>query len=96
MYFLATQQVDEARHAVFFNRFMHEVCGIDGAGIGGRLEAIQPELSWGFRQLFGRLERVPDELRADPSRPNLAAAITLYHVVVEATLAQPGQHFISG
>ncbi len=24
-YFLATQQVDEARHAVFFNRFMHEV-----------------------------------------------------------------------
>src|SRR5688572_20915076 len=24
-YFLATQQVDEARHAVFFGRFMHEV-----------------------------------------------------------------------
>ena len=24
-YFLATQQVDEARHAVFFKRFMHEV-----------------------------------------------------------------------
>ena len=24
-YFLATQQVDEARHAVFFARFMHEV-----------------------------------------------------------------------
>src|SRR5207244_10852322 len=31
-YFLATQQVDEARHAVFFKRFMHEVCGIgDGS-----------------------------------------------------------------
>src|SRR5215218_7254265 len=29
-YFLATQQVDEARHAVFFSRFMHEVCGVDG------------------------------------------------------------------
>ena len=26
-YFLATQQVDEARHAVFFKRFMHEVVG---------------------------------------------------------------------
>ena len=26
-YFLATQQVDEARHAIFFNRFMHEVVG---------------------------------------------------------------------
>ena len=26
-YFLATQQVDEARHAVFFKRFMEEVVG---------------------------------------------------------------------
>ena len=26
-YFLATQQADEARHAVFFKRFMHEVVG---------------------------------------------------------------------
>ena len=26
-YFLATQQVDEARHAVLFKRFMHEVVG---------------------------------------------------------------------
>jgi ribonucleotide reductase beta subunit family protein with ferritin-like domain len=25
-YFLTTQQVDEARHAVFFNRFMHHSC----------------------------------------------------------------------
>ena len=24
-YFLTTQQVDEARHAIFFKRFMHEV-----------------------------------------------------------------------
>src|ERR687888_2242200 len=39
-YFLATQQVDEARHAVFFTRFMREVCGIGGESIGGRLEAI--------------------------------------------------------
>src|SRR6202789_2130360 len=31
-YFLTTQQVDEARHAVFFKRFMQEVCGIgDGS-----------------------------------------------------------------
>jgi ribonucleotide reductase beta subunit family protein with ferritin-like domain len=26
-YFLTTQQVDEARHSVFFKRFMHEVVG---------------------------------------------------------------------
>ena len=35
-YFLATQQVDEARHAVFFKRFMHEVGGIgDGTSARG-------------------------------------------------------------
>ena len=35
-----------------------------------------------------------DELRRDRSRPKLAQAITLYHLVIEASLAQPGQHFI--
>src|ERR671937_1872084 len=35
-YFLTTQQVDEARHAVFFSRFMHEVCGIGGDSVGDR------------------------------------------------------------
>jgi hypothetical protein len=35
-----------------------------------------------------------DELRADRSPAKLAAAVTLYHVVIEAALAQPGQHFI--
>ena len=94
-YFLATQQVDEARHAVFFNRFMHEVCDLGDGTIGGGLEAIRPQLTWGFRQVFDRLDRMADELREDPSLPRLAAAITLYHVVIEATLAQPGQHFIT-
>ncbi len=37
-----------------------------------------------------------DELRADRSPAKLAAAVTLYHVVIEAALAQPGQHFICG
>ena len=35
------------------------------------------------------------ELRREPTTRDLAAAITLYHVVIEATLAQPGQHFIT-
>jgi hypothetical protein len=41
------------------------------------------------------LHRVVDELRRDRSRTKLAQAVTMYHFVVEATLAQPGQHFIS-
>ena len=94
-YFLATQQVDEARHAVFFSRFMHEVAGIGGADIGSRLAAIEPRLTWGFKRVFGRLETMCEELRRKPTLPTLAAAVTLYHVVIEATLAQPGQHFIT-
>ena len=35
-----------------------------------------------------------EELRRDRSLPKFAQAITLYHLIVEATLAQPGQHFI--
>ena len=93
-YFLATQQVDEARHAVFFKRFMHEVCGIGDGTVGSGLEAIKPQLTPGFRKIFERLDRMADELRADRSPAKLAAAVTLYHIVVEATLAQPGQHFI--
>jgi putative sterol carrier protein len=93
-YFLATQQVDEARHAVFFKRFMQEVCGIGDGSMSSGLQAIKPQLTVGFRRIFDRLDRMADELRADRSRPNLAAAVALYHIVIEAALAQPGQHFI--
>src|SRR4051794_5177668 len=92
-YFLTTQQVDEARHAVFFSRFMQEVAE-RGTSLESALEATKPILTWGFKKTFNRLDRMADELRADRSRPQLAKAITLYHIVIEATLATPGQHFI--
>jgi ribonucleotide reductase beta subunit family protein with ferritin-like domain len=92
-YFLATQQVDEARHAVLFSRFMREVVGT-GSDTASSLAATRAELSWGFRKTFARLDRMADELRRDRSRPKLAQAITLYHLIVEAALAQPGQHLI--
>jgi hypothetical protein len=95
-YFLATQQVDEARHAVFFKRFMQEVCGIGSGSMASGLESIKPQLTSGFRKIFDRLDVMADELRADRSPAKLAAAVTLYHVVIEASLAQPGQHFICG
>jgi putative sterol carrier protein len=95
-YFLTTQQVDEARHAVFFKRFMQEVCGIGSGSMASGLESIKPSLTPGFRKIFDRLDRMADELRADRSPAKLAAAVTLYHVVIEAALAQPGQHFIYG
>jgi hypothetical protein len=92
-YFLATQQVDEARHAVLFSRFMREVAET-GPDTASSLAATQPQLTWGFRKVFDRLDRMADELRRDRSKPKLAQAVTLYHFIIEASLAQPGQHFI--
>ncbi|HEV2998886.1 MAG TPA: ribonucleotide-diphosphate reductase subunit beta [Solirubrobacteraceae bacterium] len=93
-YFITTQQVDEARHAVFFKRFMQEVCGIGNGSMASGLGAIAPQLTVGFRKVFDRLDKMAEELRVDRSAPKLAAAVTLYHVVIEATMAQPGQHMI--
>ena len=93
-YFLSTQQVDEARHAVFFKRFMHEVAGLGDGTMAGGLQAIRPQLTWGFVKTFDMLDRVVEELRRDRSRTKLAQAVTMYHFIVEASLAQPGQHYI--
>ena len=92
-YFLATQQVDEARHSIFFARFFRDVIGVEGSYADG-LAATLPQLNWGYRRVFDRLDQMADELRADRSLPKFAQALALYHMVVEATLAQPGQHFI--
>jgi putative sterol carrier protein len=93
-YFLATQQVDEARHSIFFKRFMEEVAGLGDGTTRGALEATRPQLTWGFRETFAMLDRVTGALRKDRSKLALAKAVFMYHFLVEATLAQPGQHFI--
>jgi hypothetical protein len=95
-YFLATQQVDEARHAIFFSRFFKEVIGVAGDSYAARLKAADEDLTYGIKRVFGTLDRVTGELRrGDHSKPKLAQAIALYHFVVEGTLAQTGQHFIA-
>lgn len=92
--FLTTQIVDEARHHVFFSRFLREVAG-SGHDITSTLAAAQPHLTTGFRQVFGELDRVADRLRRTPRNLGLyAQSIVLYHIIVEGTLAHPGQHFI--
>jgi len=93
-YFLATQQVDEVRHSVFFHRFFKEVIGVGGDSIQQTLASTLPQLNWGYRGVFDRLDLMAEELRKDRSLPKYAQAITLYHLIVEGSLAQPGQHFI--
>jgi hypothetical protein len=92
-HFLATQQADEARHAVFFSRWLNEVAG-QGDDVTSTLQTTDPHLTWGFRHIFGHLQRVSSELARAPSVPKLAEGIALYHVLIEGTLAQPGQRFI--
>src|SRR5438094_409934 len=52
-----------------------------------------------YQDLYARWEKgnwraTELDFTQDRSLPNFAAAITMYHLLVEATLAQPGQHFI--
>jgi len=92
-HFLATQQADEARHSVFFSRFLSEVAG-QGDDVSSALQATDPHLTWGFRHLFGHLQKLSGELARDPSVPKLAEGVALYHVLIEGALAQSGQRFI--
>ena len=92
--FLTTQIVDEARHHVFFDRFMREVAGV-GSDTRSTLQAVEGQLTWGFKQVFDELDRVTDALRKKPKdRELLAQTVALYHLVVEGLLATAGQHFI--
>jgi hypothetical protein len=70
------------------------VIGVGGETIEQTLSATMPQLNWGYRGIFDRLDRMAEELRRDRSLPKYAQAITLYHLIVEGSLAQPGQHFI--
>ncbi len=92
--FLATQIVDEARHRMFLDRWLREVAG-QGEDPVSTLSAVEDHLTWGFCQVFGELERVADALRKKPrDRPLLTQAVALCHVIIEAVLAIPGEHFI--
>ncbi len=70
-YFLTTQQVDEARHAVFFKRFMQEVCGIgDGSmesGLQGDQAAADARLSQDLRPLGHHGRRAAQPTARRPS-----------------------------
>lgn len=93
--FLATQIADEARHHVFFDRFMREVMGIGQDDLASTLAATHPNLSWGYTQIFTELDRMADRLRRHPrDLPLLAQGFAIYHLTVEAMLAHTGQHYL--
>jgi ribonucleoside-diphosphate reductase beta chain len=85
--FLATQQVDEARHMQFYARFQDEVVAAPDA-IAAHVARARGQLSDGFRQLFDvALVDFHQQLVSAPA--DLAAKVrfvTLYHLILEATL----------
>jgi len=85
--FLATQQVDEARHMQFYARFQDEVVS-EPAEIAAHVQRARAQISPAFRTIFDeRLVAAHDRLLADPG--DLAAKVafvTIYHLVLESTL----------
>ena len=93
--FLATQLADEARHTVFFDRFFAEVVGASG-DLRERLDWCRPRVSPGFEKVFYEmLPAVAKEVRDNPRDPVVfARGIAMYHILLEGTLAVPGQKYI--
>ena len=94
--FLATQQVDEARHAQHFNRFYRQVVGYDGT-FEDRLRQAREHLNEAFLVLFDRhLVDACRRLLDDPADGDAKVDfVTTYHMVIEGTLALTGQEFIT-
>jgi ribonucleoside-diphosphate reductase beta chain len=90
--FLTTQQVDEARHAQHFNRFYEQVLGIDGS-FEDRLAKARGDLNPAFVEMFdGTLVEWGRRLIADPGDIEAKVDfVTLYHMIIEGTLALTGQ-----
>lgn len=94
--FLTTQQVDEARHAQHFNRFYEQVLGIDGS-FEDRLRRAREDLNPAFIEMFdgvlvdwgARLVENPRDIEAKVD------FVTLYHMIIEGTLALTGQWFLT-
>ena len=93
--FLSTQMVDEARHTVFFDRWWHEVPGTDSRDMTQLLKEIRPQANEGYNILF--YERLPSAAQRLASNPKdfeaFVEGVTLYHIVIEATIALTGQRF---
>jgi ribonucleoside-diphosphate reductase beta chain len=94
--FLTTQQVDEARHAQHFNRFYEQVIGIDGS-FEDRLRQAREDLNPAFIEMFDGVlvdwgQRLVDNPRDMEAKVDF---ITLYHLIIEGTLALTGQWFLT-
>jgi ribonucleoside-diphosphate reductase beta chain len=94
--FLSTQLVDEARHAVFFDRYGAEVLALDAEDLRGRMLEIQSLMLPAWYEVFdGGLREMSDRIQASPDDFDLfVEGITVYHLIIEGVLATTGQRTI--
>ncbi len=85
--FLATQQVDEARHMQFYARFQDEVVG-EPASIAAHVQLAREQVSPAFRTIFDeKLVAAHNRLLADAADVEAKVAfVTIYHQILEGTL----------
>lgn len=95
--FLATQQVDEARHMQFYARFRDEVVAAPEL-IAAHVAKAREQVSDAFRRIFDtELVAAHEQLVAAPD--DLAAKVrfvTIYHLILEGTLGLTSFRFITG
>jgi ribonucleoside-diphosphate reductase beta chain len=94
--FLATQQVDEARHMQFYARFQNEVVA-DPRAIADHVAAARRQLSPAFVTIFDEaLVTAHERLVAGPGDPHAKVAfVATYHLVIESTLGLTAFEFIT-
>ncbi len=85
--FLATQQVDEARHMQFYARFQDEVVA-EPALIAAHVERAREQVSPASQTIFDdKLIVAHERLLANPRDVGAKVAfVTIYHLILEATL----------
>ncbi len=85
------QARDEFRHARFFDRVAAEVAAVPGADAEARLDVLRTLVSPELVALFE--ERLPATARRlAGDREGLAAAVGLYHMVLEGVVLLAGQN----
>lgn len=85
---IGAQIGDEALHTHFFRRFFRDVVGLPGSLTDMLAAAQEGRHSPNFRPIFDHLAEAVRQVRDCPQDANAwVAAVTLYHMVVEAYVA---------
>jgi ribonucleoside-diphosphate reductase beta chain len=94
--FLATQQVDEARHMQFYARFQDEVVA-EPQAIAAHVERSRQSLSPAFGAIFDEiLVQAHERLVAEPGNAQAKTEfVTVYHLIIEGTLGLTAFNFIT-